>query len=45
MAEKVVWDMGNRSGEWLQYYQDGTICLRAEFIAGKLEGRFLILSP
>jgi len=45
LAEKVAWDMGNRSGEWLQYNQDGKVCLRAEFLAGKLEGPFSYYYP
>ncbi|MCB0799918.1 MAG: hypothetical protein KDB91_05405 [Bacteroidales bacterium] len=45
LAEKVAWDMGNRSGEWLQYHPDGTVCLRAEYIAGKLEGPFSYYHP
>lgn len=45
LAEIVTWDMGNRSGEWLQYYPDGSICLRAEYIAGKLEGPMSYYHP
>jgi len=45
LAEKVAWDMGNRTGEWLQYHPDGTVCLRAEYIAGKLEGPFSYYHP
>jgi uncharacterized protein YwgA len=39
-AGTVAWVGGMRTGEWLQYYPDGSICLRAEYIAGKLEGPF-----
>mgnify|MGYP000845351526 FL=1 len=45
LAEKVAWDMGNRTGEWLQYYPDGAICLIAEFVAGRLEGPFSYYHP
>jgi antitoxin component YwqK of YwqJK toxin-antitoxin module len=45
LAEKVTWDNGNRTGEWLQYYPAGTVCLRAEYIAGKLEGLFSYYHP
>ncbi len=45
LAETVTWDMGNRSGEWLQYYPDGSVCLRAEFMAGKLQGPFSYYHP
>jgi len=40
LAETVTWNYGDRTGEWLQYYPDGSICLRAEYMAGKLEGPF-----
>lgn len=45
VAEKVAWDMGNRTGEWLQYYPDGSVCLRAEYLEGKLEGPFSYYHP
>lgn len=37
--------MGNRTGEWLQYYPDGSVCLRAEYLEGKLEGPFSYYHP
>lgn len=45
LAEKVAWDMGKRSGEWLQFYPDGSVCLRAEYMAGRLDGPFSYYHP
>lgn len=45
LAEKMTWDFGKRTGEWLQKYPDGSICLRAEYFDGKLEGPFSYYHP
>jgi antitoxin component YwqK of YwqJK toxin-antitoxin module len=45
LAEKMTWDYGKRTGEWLQHYPDGSICLRAEYFDGKLEGPFSYYHP
>lgn len=45
LAEKIVFDNGLKTGQWIQLYPDGRMCLRAEYIAGKLDGPFTFWYP
>lgn len=45
LAETLTWDSGRRTGGWMQYYADGKVCLRAEYIDDKLDGPFSFYHP
>lgn len=40
VAEKVVYVNNVRQGEWLNYYPDGKLCLKSNFLDGKVNGKF-----
>jgi antitoxin component YwqK of YwqJK toxin-antitoxin module len=41
-AEKITYINDLRTGEWTQYFHDGTVCLKAYYAEGKLHGSFLV---
>jgi antitoxin component YwqK of YwqJK toxin-antitoxin module len=41
-SEKVIFKNGVKDGDWLQFYANGSIFLRANYIAGKLQGKFTV---
>jgi antitoxin component YwqK of YwqJK toxin-antitoxin module len=40
LSEKLFYKNNLKTGQWSQYYPDGQECLRANYVAGKLEGKY-----
>lgn len=40
LSEKLFYENDVKTGPWTQYYPDGKECLKANYIDGKLEGKF-----
>ncbi len=39
-AERIIYSNDIKNGEWTQYFADGTLCLKATYSFGKLDGPF-----
>ena len=44
IAEKLNYTRDVKTGEWVQYLPGGTLCLKATYINGQLQGKFEIFS-
>ncbi len=45
VSEEVNWEMDNREGPWLQYYDDGTIRLKGSYQNNMLTGAYEVYYP
>jgi antitoxin component YwqK of YwqJK toxin-antitoxin module len=45
VAETLSFIKGTKDGEWIQYYDDGKLCLKGFYVNGRLDGAFIFCFP
>ena len=40
IAERLNYINDIKQGEWIQYYPDGAVCLKSNYLNGKINGKF-----